>query len=187
METLTDIFGHVCGQNHCFTADGAALPVCQRCLGLYLAAVLTGAWVGVSGLWRRGLPNWGVFVVHAAALVAAMLAGLHVWGDGPVAKAACGLWTGHVALLWLVGAGGHLRRLSRAHPPPQVPWRTRDKLQALAAMALLAGLAALLPHVAGRGWWAWSLAAAAGALMLVAAAVAAAVAVATYLWALARR
>ena len=41
IETLTDIFAHVCGQARCFEAGGRTLPVCQRCFGLYAGAAMT--------------------------------------------------------------------------------------------------------------------------------------------------
>jgi len=167
MDTVTGIFSAVCGQNHCLPAGGALLPVCQRCLGLYVGALLTAAWLAATGLWRRGLPSWSVFVVHVAVLLAAMFGGLHAWGDSPAMKVACGLWTGHVAMLWLVGGAVHLRLGSRRAGGPQLPWRTRDKLQALAAPLLLAGLAAAAPRAMALGWWPWTAAALLGAAALL--------------------
>ncbi len=55
MDVLTTIFGHLCGQARCFVIDGVPLPVCQRCTGLYIGALLTGAWLLVSGVRRRGV------------------------------------------------------------------------------------------------------------------------------------
>ena len=140
--------------------DGAALPVCQRCFGLYLGALATGVWLVGSGLWRRGLPGWGVLGLHAGMLAAAMLGGLRVIDGGPVWRAICGAWTGHVAVAWLVGGGVHLWRLRRFEPP--LPWRRRDKLQAAAAAGVLTAAATLAPTQ--EGWWLWSGLAAAGAV-----------------------
>lgn len=181
METLTDIFSHFCGQKSGFVAGGAVLPVCQRCLGLYVGAAVTGVWMAVCGLWRRGLPSWSVFLLNEVMLLAAMLGGAHVWGSAPAAKLACGLWTGHVAALWLIGGAGHLWRLSRPAPPGQLPWRLRDKLQALAAAPILAALAWAIPHGMFLGWGFWAVLIVAGAVLLAAAATAAIVALATYL------
>jgi hypothetical protein len=64
METAEQIFSFVCGQSRSFIADGAALPVCQRCLGLYLGAALTALWLLGTGIWRRGLPSWSVFLLN---------------------------------------------------------------------------------------------------------------------------
>jgi hypothetical protein len=180
MDTLTDIFGLFCGQRSCLLAGGEMLPVCPRCLGLYVGAAVTAGWLAGSGIWRRGLPSWGVFLVNEVVLLAAMLGGLHAWGPSPAWKVACGLWTGHVVLLWLVGGAGHLWRLARRPRPAQLPWRTCDKLQALAAPPLLAGLGWLAPHAMAIGWLAWSAAMALGALALAAAVVAAGVALAAY-------
>jgi hypothetical protein len=109
METLTAIFGHLCGQGRPFMIDGAPLPVCQRCLGLYAGAAMTAAWLLASGVWRRGLPDRRTMWVHAAMLMAAMLGGMHLLDPGPAWRLVCGLWTGHVAMLWLVGGAVELR------------------------------------------------------------------------------
>ena len=157
MPDLTAVFAHLCGQRSCLVAGGEALCVCQRCLGLYVGAALTAVWLAVGGLWRRGLPSWSVFLVQEAFLLAAMLGGVHAWnGGGPTWKIACGLWTGHVLVVWMVGGAGHLRRLSRRGPAPQRPWRRRDKLQALAAPPLLALLAVAIPRAMSLGHAFWS-------------------------------
>lgn len=179
MEFLTEMFSHVCGQGRCFAADGAALPVCQRCLGLYLGAVLTAVWLAASGLWRRGLPSWSVFAVNVIVLLAALAGGLHLVPAGPKWRAICGLWTGHVVLLWLVGGAVHLRRLRRGES--QLIWRRRDKAQALAAPALLSGLGAASPWLTRSGWYVWTAAAAAGAILMAVAVVAAALSLCLYL------
>ena len=181
MDVLTDIFSHFCGQGSCFVVDGAALPVCQRCLGLYLGALLTAVWLAATGIWRRGLGSWSVFLVNELVLLAAMLGGAHVWDGSSVWKLTCGLWTGHVMLLWLLGGGGHLWRLSRPARPAQLPWRTGEKLQGLAAPLLLAGLAQIVPLILPIGWAVWALAAAAGSVALTLAVGGAAVALGTYL------
>jgi polyferredoxin len=168
MDLLTAIFSHLCGQKHVFTADGAALVVCQRCLGMYVGAALTAGWLAGSGLWRRGLASWGVFLAQEAAILLAMLGGVHVWGHSPTGRVLCGLWTGHVVLAWLVGGGGHLWRLARRPVSPQLPWRRGDKLQAAAGPMVLVGVAWLTPHAMGLGWTFWSLAAAVGAAALAA-------------------
>jgi len=178
-DAIAEVLSHLCGQGHCFVADGRALPVCQRCLGLYLAAAVTAVWVAASGLWRRGLPSRSVFLVHVVMLLAAMTGGLHLIASTPARRAACGLWTGHVVLLWLVGAAGLLWRRRRGDR--QLPWRARDKVPGLAAPVLLALLAALLPHATRAGWHLWTAAVAAGAVVLAAAAAAAAVSVSAYL------
>lgn len=135
--------------------DGQALAVCWRCLGLYGGAAVTAMWLTASGLWRRGLPSWSVFVAQVVALVAAMLGGLHVV-NGPAAwKLTCGLWTGHVAVMWLIGGAQHLIRMGKwgqsqtlgQSPFPQLPWRKGDKTASLIALAALAAMALMLANM----------------------------------------
>ena len=116
MDTLTYIFSHICGQGRPFVLDGEALPVCQRCLGLYAGAALTGLWILASGLWRRGLPERSAAYAHIVMLLAAMAGGVHWLDGGPAWRLVCGLWTGHVAMLWLVGGAGHFLRLAGRAP-----------------------------------------------------------------------
>jgi polyferredoxin len=168
MDPLTAIFSHLCGRGHCFQSDGVALVVCQRCLGMYVGAVLTAGWLAASGVWRRGLGSWGVFLIQEVTILLAMLGGVHVWGHSPVGRVLCGLWTGHVVLGWLVGGGGHLWRLAHRPPRPQLLWRRGDKLQAAAAPLVLAGVAWLIPHAMTLGCTLWTAAAAAGAAVLAA-------------------
>jgi uncharacterized membrane protein len=161
---LSAIFSHLCGQGRCFDIDGSALPVCQRCLGLYVGALLTAAWVLSARLWRRGLPAWSVFVANLAMLLAALLGGLHVLDLGPRWRFACGLWTGHVVTLWLIGAAGALWLAQSGRV--ELPWRRSDKAAGVLAGPLLAGLAAMFDRLQPLGWWFWSIAAVAGAVCL---------------------
>jgi len=112
MDALTYIFSHVCGQGRPFVLDGEALPVCQRCLGLYAGAALTGLWLVASGAWRRALPERSVAYANIVMLLAAMAGGVHWVDAGPTWRLVCGLWTGHVAMLWLAGGAGHFLRLA---------------------------------------------------------------------------
>ena len=151
---LAEVFRYVCGQGDCPEIDGLALAVCWRCLGLYAGAALTVLWLVSCGLWRRGLPSWSVFVAQAAVLIAALLGGLH-FISGPAAwKLTCGLWTGHVAIMWLVGGAQHLMLMEKwgqsqtagQSPFFQLPWRTRDKAAALVALATLPAMAVAFTH-----------------------------------------
>lgn len=179
MPTLTEIFSHVCGQGHGFAAGGAPLPVCCRCFGLYAGAAATAAWMLASGVWRRGLPSWSVFAANVAVLLAAMLGGLRVFGASPAWKLTFGLWTGHVAMLWLVGGAFHLRTLSGARRI-QLPWRLSDKLTGLALPAALLALARLVGPALELGWHFWSAVVICGAAALLAAVVAATLSACVY-------
>lgn len=136
MDIIVELFSHICGRGRCFVIDGEALPLCQRCLGLYLGAAVTAAWITARRVWSRGAPPGGVLTVQAAALLAAMLGGLHVIEGGPAWRLACGLWTGHVALVWLVAGAAELRQFDRPR------WPLGDTVTAQAVIPLL-GLAAV--------------------------------------------
>ncbi|MGA2266411.1 MAG: DUF2085 domain-containing protein [Phycisphaerae bacterium] len=184
MDLAAELFSHLCGQQQCFAIDGTALPLCPRCLGLYLGAAATAVWIVAGRLWRRGLPPVGVLVADGAALAAAMLGGLHWIAGGPAWRMICGLLSGHVFLLWLVSGAAHLWRAGRSSTPP-VPWRRGPTIGALAMIPLLVAagwaFAAFLPSP--RRVWVW-----ASIFGLVALAGAAAWAVtATVRWAFMRR
>ena len=171
METLTAIFAYLCGQGRPFMIDGAPLPVCQRCLGLYAGATMTAAWLVASGVWRRGLPDRRTMWLHTAMLMAAMLGGMHLFDPGPAWRLVCGLWTGHVAMLWLVGGAVELRSAvvveerdhSRAHTAIASP------AAFLLAGPTLAILAVLFSRYVHAGWYIWTAVAAVGAVLLAAA------------------
>ncbi len=79
METLREIFSFICGQGRCFVVDGTALPLCQRCLGLYAGAFLTTIWLVTSGIWRRGLIFPAAFAGFAAAFPLLLQIGWYFW------------------------------------------------------------------------------------------------------------
>lgn len=176
MDVLSEIFRHLCGRGRCFVAAGEALPLCQRCLGLYVGAAATALWLAASGIWRRGLPSRPVFLAHLAMLAAGILGGLHVIDTGPAWRVACGLWTGHVAAAWLFGGASALRR-----PRRLLPWRRRDDLQALAVGPVLGVLGVAVPELMWLGAAFWAVAAAAGVIVLGAAVVTALAAVGAHL------
>src|SRR5512137_2220430 len=109
MDTLTWLFSHVCGQARSFDVEGLALPVCERCFGLYVGAVVTAVWLLLTRIDRQGLPRGAALAVQVGALLAALLGGLHVIDAGPLWRFACGLWTGHVVIVWLLSASAELR------------------------------------------------------------------------------
>ena len=166
MEIATEFFSLVCGQLRPFVVDGEALPVCQRCLGLYLGSLLTGLWLIGRGLWRRGLPGRVVIYVNSAILLTAMLGGLQAIDLGPQWRLACGLWTGHVATLWLAGATRQLWALSRPGLHRELAWLKQDRLQALMMPVTLAALALIFPTLLPLGWIFWTILASLGLLVL---------------------
>ena len=198
MDLVTELFGFLCGRGQCFAVDGAALPVCQRCLGLYVGAALTAAWVLVARLWRRGLPPGALLASHVLVLAGAILGGVHVLDFGPLWRLVCGLATGHILLLWLVMGAAHLWRAGRQTVAPPQPWRRIDRAIALAVVVLLVAAGAvsaagpgrlLLGGHAGPGdghpgamlslWGLWTVLSAVGAAAL---AIAAVCALASVMW-----
>jgi len=189
METADYLFSFICGQARPFVVDGVPLPLGQRCLGLYVGAELTVVWTLAMGMWRRGMPGTGVLALNAAMLFVAMLGGLHVIDPGPLWRFGFGLWTGHVAVLWLACAAGQLRSSADPDSRPELRWRIADTLPALGFPAGLAALATLFPFLLPLGWWFWTAAAALGVVVLgstLAVAVVAAVRYGISRWRLAR-
>jgi hypothetical protein len=186
METLTESLHYLCSQSRCFTLDESPLPVCQRCLGLYAGFALTVAWLAASGVWRRGLASNGLLALHVGVLLLAMAGGLH-WIDlGPQWRLACGLGTGHVAALWIIGGLTEkgIRTSSRkgtARPPSA--WPRFATTQALLALPFLLGLAMSFPWLQHLGWWFWTLFALGGVFAVLGTLAAAVVVLAGRAWA----
>lgn len=154
MNILYDFFARFCGQARCFEIAGQTLPLCQRCLGLYLGAALTALYLLFNPAARR-LPTRPLAFLHVTLLLTALLGGLHVLDPGPRFRLLCGLWTGHLASLWLIAAALNFFRLARHTPPlPRQPARQ------LAAAFFFPALLALLPlsfaflgPLLGRTFW----------------------------------
>lgn len=157
MDWVHEIFSHLCGSGRRFVVDGAALPLCQRCLGLYVGAAVTLAWLIASGIWRCGLGGKLVNIVRAACLLAAMIAGIGWIDPGERWRFLFGLWTGHVAICWMIGGAGSLWRAARPQSLPLERWRPAETLQAIVAPAAIAMIASGFPLLAGLGWWFWTL------------------------------
>lgn len=174
---LTDVFAHLCGQGRCFVIDGEPLPVCQRCLGLYAGASVAAVWLAAPGALRVGPPGRPVVLLHSLMLLVAMAGGLHWIDAGPRWRLLCGLWTGHVAVLWLAMASAQLTRSVRDAPPAGIERNRRRDRQLVALAAGLAGAAALFHQLALLGWSFWAGAAATGAIAVGAAGLAAVAAV----------
>ena len=167
MGLIAVAYTHFCGEGRYFVVDGVALPVCQRCLGLFTGAALTGVWLFSSGVWRRGLPSRRMFLIHAAILLAAMLGGIHVIDFGQSWRLLCGLWTGFVVVLWLVGGTRHLWHASLRGAPVGLAWSQRDELHSTLATAVLTGLAFAIPRWLLLGRYVWTALIIAGAVVLV--------------------
>lgn len=182
---MTDLGAYVCGQQRCFVVDGVPLPVCQRCLGLYAGAALTWGGLLLGGAWRRTLPPRPVVALQAVALIAALLGGLHVIDGGPAWRLLCGLWTGHVVVVWLVGGAGQLSAAGGSHPLPG--WSRRASIISAAAPAVLVGLAWSFAAWGRGGWYLWSGIALLGVLLLAFSAALALAALGRWLWPRVRR
>jgi uncharacterized membrane protein len=208
MDLLTQLLGYLCGRGRCFVVDGMALPVCQRCLGLYVAAAVTAEWVLVARLWRRGLPPPAVLAGHLLLLAGAILGGVHVLDSGSLWRVICGAATGHVAMLWLAVSAGHLWRAGQVAEAAPRRWRRRDSIPAVVIIILLvaAGAAAATVPALNRlgeglpaagdtavapwwawGYWVWTILAAVGAAALGVAGVCVAAAVVRFAWRACRR
>jgi hypothetical protein len=204
MDSAREIFALVCGQGRCFAAGGEPLPLCQRCLGLYMGAALTAVWLIASGVWRRGLPGRLVILADAGALALAMLGGLHVVDFSESWRAACGAWAGHVVVLWLACAaaeawprrrghgtrtgldGGNAWPRRRGHGTPR--WSAAQTIQAMLALPVITGVALAVEPLLRLGWTFWTALAIAGALAIFAAMACAAASLAAWLaWTLAGR
>jgi len=170
MESLAELFQHVCSQGRCFSIGEAPLPVCQRCLGLYAGFAVTVVWLTLSGIGRRGLAPNGILALHVGVLLAAMAGGLHWIDPGPRWRLTCGLWTGHVAAMWLLGGTVEQLRLRSLRPERDGPasagaWPRSCAIQAVVALPLLSAAALAFPALAGLGWWFWTLLAATGLVL----------------------
>ncbi len=155
METLTDIFSLICGQGRCVVVNGDSLPVCQRCMGLYIGVAITGLWLLASGMWRRGLPNREVFALNLVAVLTAMLGGLQVVDPGPTWRLTCGLWTGHVIMLWLVCGTRQLLSI-REGELAGLEWQVPHRVQGVIAVLIMPAVAWAIESSLGFGWTFWT-------------------------------
>ena len=188
MESLAELFQHVCSQGRCFDVDQTPLPVCQRCLGLYCGFAVTVVWLMLSGIWRRGLAPNGVLALHVGVLLVAMAGGLHWIDPGPRWRLTCGLGTGHVAALWIIGGTVEQIRLRRLRPRRggarrTAGWTRSSAVQAVLALPLLSAVALAFPVLGALGWWFWALLAAIGLLLACSTVAASAAVLAVGAWA----
>ncbi len=99
---MQKIFGLVCGQNpaHTWAPGGELLPLCQRCTGLYVGAVLA---LLLLILYRPPIDaryRW----LHAMLLLSMTPFGFNLVPHGEVLRTVSGHWFGFgiVGLLWLM-------------------------------------------------------------------------------------
>lgn len=175
-QAILELFSHVCGQSpaRSFSVDGHLLPVDQRCLGLYLGAVITGLWLTVSGVWRMGLPGRGLVALHFGLLVLIVLGGWHIIDPGPTWRLALGLFTGHITMIWLIGGARDIWTATLTDSASG-GWTARATSQGFVWPLLLVGLALIFPALLPFGWAFWTGATLFGLLILAASLLTAAV------------
>jgi hypothetical protein len=117
---------------------------------------LTGLWLLIDKIWRRGLPQRSVVCLQAGALILGMLGGIHVLDIGPGWRLLCGLWTGHVVVIWLVTGASQLEAWLSRSPTGPLSWSREQTLIALIAMAAMPFLARALATASQTGWWLWA-------------------------------
>lgn len=119
MEILTDLFSHVCGQpiDRTWLPGGLALPVCQRCTGLYVGAALAAGLL----LWLRPRMGPRFLQAHGACLLGMAPFGFHWIAHGPEIRTITGLLFGAAVVVFLalgplewLGASAGRRRGDRS-------------------------------------------------------------------------
>ena len=125
---LTSLFSHVCGQglDHTWMPGGLALPVCQRCTGLYVGAAM--AFV-LHLLFRpQSTPAWRW--AHGFFLLQMVPFGYHWLPQGAVVRAMTGVLFafGLVSYFWLLPLG-HFRAATGAKKRKHPHWAHLSFLQ----------------------------------------------------------
>ncbi len=102
MNWLASILSVVCGQVHCWAPGGVPMPVCERCLGLYLGAL----WSLILILTLRASPTRAMLWLHGMAMLVIVPFGYHLVPHGPVLRTVTGFLfgVGMVYYLALVSA-----------------------------------------------------------------------------------
>ncbi len=90
METLSALFAHVCGQQHCWVMGDTVLPLCQRCTGTYVGGAFALCWVAVT----RPFPSAWMLRMHALLLLVMVPFGYHLVAHGATMRTATGLLFG---------------------------------------------------------------------------------------------
>jgi uncharacterized membrane protein len=109
MTWLTTIFSVVCGQVHCWAPGGVMMPVCERCLGLYLGALWSLLLVSTV----RPFPSRALLWLHGLAMLAMIPFGYHLVPQGPVIRTVTGFVFGLGMVYYLSLAPGEIVGLER--------------------------------------------------------------------------
>ena len=160
MSFLFLAFGLICGQDpsHTWSPGGLALPVCQRCTGLYAGAALAMG-LHVALRFRPG----SIFLwVHGGFLLAMIPLGYHWVPQDAVVRAVSGVLfgAGIVSFLWLL-------------PGPRAAYSGEANRPRLALYAVgLAAAVVFVPSAAAQGglaaWYSLVALASTGVLALAA-------------------
>jgi uncharacterized membrane protein len=98
MSLLRALFSHICGQGHCWVLGVQTLPLCQRCIGLYV-----GAFCGlVLVLIFRARPRAGIYWIHGVFLLLMVPFGFHLIEHGPLLRTFTGALFGFGLVYYLV-------------------------------------------------------------------------------------
>jgi uncharacterized membrane protein len=109
MNWLAQIFSHVCGQVHCWAPGGVAMPVCERCLGLYLGAL----WSLGLIVTLRAAPSRALVWLHGMAMLAMLPFGYHLVPHGPTVRTVTGFLFGVGMVYYLVLIPADVLQLER--------------------------------------------------------------------------
>jgi uncharacterized membrane protein len=109
MNWLAQIFSHVCGQVHCWAPGGVAMPVCERCLGLYLGAL----WSFVLVLILRTSPTRWMLWSHGMAMLVMLPFGYHFVPHGPAIRTVSGFLFGMGMVYYLALVPAEILQLER--------------------------------------------------------------------------
>lgn len=82
MELLAQIFSYVCGQLHLCMVSGEALPICERCTGLYVGGVYALMLLAVFRPRVSNLMLW----VHGLCMLVMVPFGYHMIEHGSVLR-----------------------------------------------------------------------------------------------------
>ncbi len=138
-ELLDGAFDLVCGRDpaHCSRVDGELLPLCQRCVGIYVGVTLAILWHAAI----RPRATRGSLWIHALLLAQIVPQGLYLIPQNPLLRGASGVLfaCGLVRFLWLVPP---LSRSSDDLREPRVRWRTTAYWIAVATSAVAVPLLA---------------------------------------------